>query len=82
LRGVDYVVGWDDGSQTVEGAIEELEPDVFTKGGDRTDASNVPEWEVCARLGCEIRFGVGGGKIQSSSWLVDAIKENEEEACL
>lgn len=80
LRGVDYVVGWDDGSQTVEGAIEELEPDIFTKGGDRTDASNVPEWEVCARLGCEIRFGVGGGKIQSSSNLIGSTETSDLDA--
>lgn len=70
IEGVDYVVGWDDGTQTVSGAIEILEPDVFAKGGDRTDKSNVPEWEVCDRLGCKIMFGVGGGKIQSSSNLI------------
>jgi D-beta-D-heptose 7-phosphate kinase/D-beta-D-heptose 1-phosphate adenosyltransferase len=74
VRGVDYVVPWDDGGQTVVGAIEKLSPIVFTKGGDRDAAANVPEFDVCERLGCSVIFGVGGGKIQSSSELVAAIK--------
>ena len=69
LRGVDLVVPWDDGSQTVVGAIEQLEPNFFTKGGDRDDPTVIPEWEICQNLKCEVVFGVGGGKIQSSSWL-------------
>jgi D-beta-D-heptose 7-phosphate kinase/D-beta-D-heptose 1-phosphate adenosyltransferase len=72
FEGIDFVVGWDDGTQTVEGAIKALEPDVFTKGGDRTDASNVPEFGICTQVGCDIMFGVGGGKIQSSSDLIAA----------
>lgn len=72
FSGVDYVVGWDDGTQTVEGAIKILKPNVFTKGGDRTDRSNVPEFEICNAVGCDIQFGVGGGKIQSSSELIAA----------
>lgn len=69
LRGVDLVVPWDDGSQTVVGAIDQLEPDFFTKGGDRDDPAVIPEWDICQRKNCEVIFGVGGGKIQSSSWL-------------
>jgi bifunctional ADP-heptose synthase (sugar kinase/adenylyltransferase) len=76
VAGVDYVVPWDDGSQTVVGAIEILEPVVFTKGGDRDKAENVPEFELCKRIGCDVYFGVGGGKIQSSSTLVDNIIKN------
>jgi cytidyltransferase-like protein len=70
IRGVDYVCSWDDGSQTVVGALEILRPNVFTKGGDRTGAENVPEFEVCQKMGCEVVFNVGGGKVQSSSWLL------------
>ncbi len=70
LEGVGSVTTWDDGGQTVKGAIEILKPDFFTKGGDRTDSSNVPEHDICELIGCEIIFGVGGGKIQSSSTLV------------
>jgi len=75
VRGVDYVVPWDDGGQTVVGAIEILKPFAFTKGGDRDAAANVPEFDVCERLGTKVIFGVGGGKIQSSSELVAAIKD-------
>lgn len=75
VAGVDYVVPWDDGGQTVTGALEVLSPVVFTKGGDRDSSQNVPEFDLCQRIGCKVLFGVGGGKIQSSSDLVRAIKE-------
>jgi bifunctional ADP-heptose synthase (sugar kinase/adenylyltransferase) len=71
LRGVDYVTGWDDGSQTVVGALELLMPNVFTKGGDRSSANRVPEVDICEKIGCRISYGVGGtDKIQSSSDLI------------
>ena len=76
VAGVDYVVPWDDGSQTVVGAIEVLQPVIFTKGGDRDKAENVPEFDLCKRIGCDVYFGVGGGKIQSSSTLVSNIAKN------
>lgn len=69
LRGVDYVCGWDDGTQTVIGALGLLKPHFFTKGGDRIDG-NVPESNCCKQIGCRIVFGVGGNKVQSSSDLI------------
>ena len=72
IGGVDYVVPWDDGSQTVIGAISALKPLAFTKGGDRDSASNVAEFDICNEIGCDVIFGVGGGKIQSSSWLIES----------
>ena len=72
IAGVDYVVPWDDGSQTVTGALDILRPTAFTKGGDRDCSSNVPEFDLCESIGCEVIFGVGGGKIQSSSWLIES----------
>ena len=75
VRGVDYVVPWDDGGQTVTGALEILRPTFFTKGGDRDSAANVPEFELCDRIRCEVLFGVGGGKIQSSSDLVRSVRK-------
>ena len=71
IEGVDYVVGWDDGDQTVTGAIDIIRPNYFTKGGDRVDANTVPEFRLCADIGCKVIFNVGGGKVQSSSELVD-----------
>lgn len=68
IAGVDYVLGWDDGSQFVSKALEILRPDIFAKGGDRSDPDKVPEFAICQSIGCEIRFGVGGReKVQSSS---------------
>lgn len=75
LRGVDFVVGWDDGSQTVSGALEIIRPTIFAKGGDRSEAKLVPEFEVCERIGCKVVFGVGGTeKVQSSSTLIASIE--------
>ena len=81
MDGVDFVVPWEtSGDQTVCGAIEILKPDFFTKGGDRFDASTIPEWNICQEVGCEIITGVGeGGKIQSSSELIQRARAFELE---
>ena len=42
----------------------------FAKGGDST-SKNVPEMEICEKFGAKIIFDVGGGKVQSSSWLIE-----------
>ena len=73
VKGVNYVVPWDDGSQTVTGALAILKPVAFTKGGDRDAASNVPEFDLCEQMGTQVIFNVGGGKIQSCSKLVDSM---------
>lgn len=80
IEGVDFVVPWEtDGDQTVCGAIEILKPTFFTKGGDRFDASTIPEWDICQKVNCEIITGVGvGGKVQSSSELIARAKSFEE----
>lgn len=52
-----------------------LEPSIFANGGDRDEA--IPEYAVCQDLGIEMRFGVGGGKVQSSSELVAAAVRTE-----
>lgn len=75
VKGVDYVVPWDDGSQTVTGAIAILKPFAFTKGGDRDASSNVPEFDLCEKLGTQVIFNMGGGKIQSSSTLVESARK-------
>ena len=45
----------------------------FANGGDRT-TDNTPEMDVCKNLGVTMLWGVGGGKIQSSSWLINGEK--------
>ena len=46
----------------------------FANGGDRK-VGNVPELDVCKKLGVVMLWGIGGGKIQSSSWLTNGGKE-------
>ncbi|MDE1924755.1 MAG: adenylyltransferase/cytidyltransferase family protein [Patescibacteria group bacterium] len=51
--------------------LEILKPDVFANGGDRKE-DNIPEYALCERLGIQMAFNVGaGGKVQSSSWLIE-----------
>ena len=47
--------------------LASLKPDIFANGGDRIKR-NVPEVEVCKKIGCRMVFNVGrDGKMQSSS---------------
>ena len=80
IRGVDYIVPWEtNGDQTVCGALEVLRPQYFTKGGDRTDFTNIPEWEICQKINCKIIPSVGGEKIQSSSDLIKTMERLNEK---
>ena len=72
MDSVDFVVPWVSTDQTVIGALQIIKPNIFAKGGDRTGPENIPEWQPCLDIGCEIITGVGGDKIQSSSDLVKA----------
>jgi len=75
IKWVDKVIPVIDKGKSVAKTLEKLKPDIFAKGGDRLK-SNLPkdEIETCKNYGIEIRFNVGGGKIQSSSWIVDKFK--------
>jgi len=46
----------------------------FAKGGDR-NVDNIPEKDICDKLGIKIISGVGGDKIQSSSQLLKNINK-------
>ncbi len=71
IAGVDYVVPFEiKGDQTVNKALEVIQPRVFTKGGDRVDEKSLPEWETCHRHRIQIVFGVGEDKKWSSSWFL------------
>ena len=76
------VISFNDDDETASNAIERTyllySSDYqlyFANGGDRGEG-NVPEIDICKELGVEMLWGVGGGKIQSSSWLIGE-KENE-----
>lgn len=47
-----------------------LKPNIFANGGDR-HKGNIPEVATCNAIGCQMVFNVGGGKVQSSSWLLE-----------
>jgi D-beta-D-heptose 7-phosphate kinase/D-beta-D-heptose 1-phosphate adenosyltransferase len=80
IRGVDYIVPWEDGSQTVTGAIEIIRPNIFAKGGHLSNSRNIPEYARCVELGCAIVFGMGGPeKVASSSDLIKKVRESSHE---
>lgn len=76
LRYADDVVLSVDKDKTVSESLKmvaKLYPGefFFAKGGDR-NANNIPEQEikVCEKFNIKIVNGVGGDKVQSSSWLL------------
>lgn len=78
IKGVDHVMitnhkkGTSD--MSVCETLKKIKPDIFANGGDRV-TTNVPEVALCKKLGIQMVWNVGnGGKVQSSSWLVSAVK--------
>ena len=74
LKGVTKVSHVQDDDGTVCEALRRLKPDAFANGGDRK-TNNTPEMDVCEKLGINLLWNVGGGKIQSSSELVQRAEE-------
>ena len=72
MRNVDCVIGSIDKDRSVCKTLERIRPNIFANGGDKT-SKNIPEVEICERLGIQLVFGLGK-KIQSSSKLIDSIK--------
>ena len=73
IKGVIIVANVDDSDGTVCKALRRFKPDYFANGGDRYE-NNTPEMDVCEELGIEMLWNIGGGKIQSSSQLVNNAK--------
>ena len=77
IKGVRFVTQVDDSDGTVCEALRRHRPDAFANGGDRK-TQNTPEMDVCEELGIQMMWAIGGNdKPQSSSWLVDKLKENK-----
>ena len=53
--------------------------DIFANGGDRKNIQDIPEYKVCKENNIELVFGIGGGKIQSSSELTKSLLNYTEE---
>jgi len=73
LKAVDEVILTSHEENTTDMSVckelEKIKPDIFANGGDRKE-DNIPEYDLCNRLGIEMVFNVGGEKLRSSSDLV------------
>ena len=77
LTSVEQVVSFNDNDDTANQAIKVHRPDAFANGGDRKK-KNTPEMDLCDKLGIQMLWGIGGkDKPQSSSWLVDKLREKK-----
>ena len=76
MQHVVKVIAFDDSDGTAIDAIRSVQrlfphqQIVFCNGGDRT-GNNIPEHSYCLEHNVEMRFDVGGGKTNSSSWLLE-----------
>jgi D-beta-D-heptose 7-phosphate kinase/D-beta-D-heptose 1-phosphate adenosyltransferase len=81
IKGVIDVIGFDDSDDSACDGLRRAKAKyandvlVFAKGGDRT-ADNIPEIDVCKKLGIEIKYNVGfsvsgNQKPNSSSWILN-----------
>ncbi len=65
--------------------LRKIKPDIFANGGDRNvkdskdpKSSLFKDEKVCREIGTKMIFNVGhGGKVQSSSWLLEAHKKRK-----
>ena len=78
FKGVVDVYEALDADDSVCKTLEKLNPDIFANGGDRKN-DNVPEVALCNKLGIELRWNIGGDKIQSSSELVAKANDSKEK---
>ena len=77
IKGVVMVTQVNDSDGTVCEALRRHKPDAFANGGDRKE-KNTPEMDLCDHIGIELLWSIGGSdKPQSSSWLVDKLKEKK-----
>ena len=68
VKWVDKVFLSIDRDKTVCKSLIKVGPDIFAQGGDRHEG-NIPEADICRRLGIKMVDGLGG-KIRSSSTLI------------
>ena len=76
LSCVTGVIEAKDADDSVCETLKELKPDIFANGGDRENV-NTPEARFCRENNIEMIWGVGGGKIQSSSTMVKEVTQKK-----
>lgn len=74
IKNVTSAILSKDKDRTVCETLRFIKPDIFANGGDRMTVGDVPETQVCSELGIKMEFNVGGKKVQSSSWLLEKVK--------
>lgn len=75
---VDGVIISIDKDKTQCRTLSMLKPHLFANGGDRQSETDIPEAAVCKQYGIKMVFNVGGGKVQSSSWLLTDRKDDSK----
>jgi len=85
IKGVSKAVSFDDSDNSACDLLKKVRAlwttfkIAFANGGDRT-SENIPEISVAEELDIDLIWGIGGGKVQSSSELVaDSIENNSNE---
>ena len=80
---VDEIVECIDKDNTVCETLLKLKStnqvDIFANGGDRKEVTDIPEFEICKKNNIEMVFDIGGGKIQSSSSLINQFLNYKEK---
>jgi len=69
FKPVDEVFLSIDTDLTVCKSLSKIKPDIFGNGGDRETKKDIPEADICRKLGIKMVFGLGK-KIRSSSVLI------------
>ena len=69
LRDVDEVFLAIDRDLSVCRSLIKIKPDIFANGGDRKSVGDVPEYDVCQKLGIKMVDGLGK-KIRASSKMI------------
>ncbi len=76
LKWVDEVVlsidnyKWKNGQIPIIKTLAKVNPDIFANGGDRKNIGDVPEYDICQKLGIKMVDGLGK-KIRASSSLIN-----------
>ena len=85
LRGVDKVIitshAPDDPDRSVCRELEELRADIFGNGGDRS-AKNIPEYDLCDRLGIRMVFNLGEKRDSSSEIVARVLNHFKDKSPL
>lgn len=81
LKSVDEVILTNHETNTKDMSVckelEKIKPHIFANGGDRKQ-DNIPEYELCNKLGITMIFNVGGEKLRSSSEIVQDAKTKKK----